>query len=579
MSVTFFLLVFGGCDSSFEPDLGPHGVVPEHAQVIREWYVAELAREQESGVLYPGVSGKTSGDSLLTDSLRALVLAEMVRQYPPDWSQLKQWARDGGGYYGAVPLGVGNPSVPKVSVVRTLVVDLSADLQVMGGRIVEFWSLDGLDPSLYADYARLWVAGDYGEKRLLVVAEYTVGYAGKRADLYDPSDGVLNQTSLSLQRSGGVGKTEVSLFCWVSKIVRDGWVCAGDGTGCVLSTPGWIEVTCISYDEDGGGGDGGGGEEEEECPQGEYCGVGLGGDDDDDDDDDDGFSLDCRPERVTRGGSVTCKLSPDSSGVKVNWSSSVAPDASHSGTGEGAYQWTGRATNTTIITVTAGSWNSDKKIIVKARGNDFKQLPELNADPEYAHLASPTLGDYSLLSGSDFQYKDGTGPWAGRVMVASSATFSSRLRVSSDYSSPWPSSWPMAFYSGANKTCLASETQLKDKETMDRVNRICGTIGAMEAFVDEIIAHEREHEDGYNKCLRGSNVLGKMSVIEGLTGSYGDVSSQARRLWEEIKKLLRGSGAWAAPRTSGKHWYYRGGWLLDKRSAGYGHGWGSGCDD
>ena len=100
----------------------------------------------------------------------------------------------------------------------------------------------------------------------------------------------------------------------------------------------------------------------------------------------------------------------------------------------------------------------------------------------------------------------------------------------------------------------------------------------MNEFVREIIAHEREHEEGFNKCLRGPRVRRKMSVIEGLTGSHQEVSSEARRLWEQIKKLLSGSGAWAAPRTSGKHWFYRGGWLLETRAAGYGHGWRSGCD-
>ncbi len=74
-------VAFISCDSGIEVgDLSTHDS-DEMVQTVRTYY-------EEFSKIY----AKSSGDSIRTE-----VLAEMVRQYPPDWSQAVTWSDGQGG--------------------------------------------------------------------------------------------------------------------------------------------------------------------------------------------------------------------------------------------------------------------------------------------------------------------------------------------------------------------------------------------------------------------------------------------------------------------------------------------------
>ena len=58
-------------------------------------------------------------------------------------------------------------------------------------------------------------------------------------------------------------------------------------------------------------------------------------------------------------------------------------------------------------------------------------------------------------------------------------------------------------HSGANGTCPASSSLPSSSNTYT-VNQRCNTLPPWGQFHDDIVLHERDHEDGINDCLTGS---------------------------------------------------------------------------
>lgn len=257
------LLVLPHCDGGFVPDTGPPpNSTAARIQAIQAWYDTALSEEQNAPLVLPEGVGKVAGDSTI-----AAALAAMVRQFPPDWDQIKTWDNGTGGYIAATVLGsdATSPSDPRVSVVRTLVVDADVDGRILSGHLVEFVAPD-LDVSQFRDYVVQWQAGDFGNKRMLV-AEYTIGYASTQAFAYEPGKDPI-PIAMRLKEQSGPGKTEATWYCWVTDQYYIE-VCEpymGDRPPedevCVSRTT--IEMTCVRQDDDGddhgddhGGGGGG----------------------------------------------------------------------------------------------------------------------------------------------------------------------------------------------------------------------------------------------------------------------------------------------------------------------------------
>jgi len=94
-------------------------------------------------------------------------------------------------------------------------------------------------------------------------------------------------------------------------------------------------------------------------------------------------------------------------------------------------------------------------------------------------------------------------------------------------------------------------------------NTVCGTLTIWNATHDAILAHERQHESGYNNCLSGMAAQSVMSEIEKLTGSWNDIHMRREKAWDDFHSNtqygFKGSGSWADPFTSGGHYHYENG--------------------
>ena len=202
------------------------------------------------------------------------VLAAMAEKYPPDWSQSVTIPSDSGITHVTTLLGPGQPATTHshdtLAAVRTISVDVNQHDEVVGARLLEFVSPDALDPNDFADYVEQWEDRDFGDLRMLI-SEYDIGYDAKICEVYTPDEG-FKPVELTLAEGSGMGKTQVTTWCWITDIV-EGWVCVGPLNGteaeeCVLDSVD-VYITCVELGVPGGGGGGGGdddgdGEEEEE---------------------------------------------------------------------------------------------------------------------------------------------------------------------------------------------------------------------------------------------------------------------------------------------------------------------------
>ena len=206
------LMLLGRCDSPVVTDIDP---LDERVYAIQSWYERALASRSSSG-------SDPATSKIGEDSLTAAVLDAMVRQYPPDWSQVRIWANSSGGSYAAAPLGTDQPSVSRshhdITVVRTLVVELDAAHTVRGGRLLEFVSPDPLNPRRFPVYVRRWLSDDWRGKDMLTV-EYSIGYRVRSAAVHARSDSAAVAPVLSLKEVSLPGKAMAGTWwCWISDL-------------------------------------------------------------------------------------------------------------------------------------------------------------------------------------------------------------------------------------------------------------------------------------------------------------------------------------------------------------------------
>ena len=147
--ITFLLtLCVVSCDSLSgdpEPALPPAG--DSKTALAQAWYEEALVRTQTR-------MGKQEHPA---------VLAAMVKQYPPDWSQAVSLPIGSGITRVTTVLGPQQPATTRshttLAAVRTISVDVSQNNEVVGSRLLELVSPDSLAPGSFADYVRQWGSG------------------------------------------------------------------------------------------------------------------------------------------------------------------------------------------------------------------------------------------------------------------------------------------------------------------------------------------------------------------------------------------------------------------------------------
>lgn len=86
----------------------------------------------------------------------------------------------------------------------------------------------------------------------------------------------------------------------------------------------------------------------------------------------------------------------------------------------------------------------------------------------------------------------------------------------------------------------------------------------MTAWRGTVVAHEREHEAGYNNCLASRRAQGMLADMEATVGHRSFVRNTLGRLWANFDAVLRSAGEAAGAAASDGFWLYNGGWRLGR---------------
>ena len=117
-----------------------------------------------------------------------------------------------------------------------------------------------------------------------------------------------------------------------------------------------------------------------------------------------------------------------------------------------------------------------------------------------------------------------------------------------------------------------------DSVSYRQINTDCGTIGIMNAWHDEIVKHEREHEEGFDQCLTGATGQQLMASLENLYGPAQQVLESATALMNQFVDRYANAGLTASGVVSGTFWYnnYSSTWYVSTIEINAESG-GSGC--
>ena len=251
-------VVFTSCDSGMDVR-DVDGNIGDDALVHAAKRYYEEYSEQDNMLV-----GKTGSDSI------AAILADMVREYPPDWTQAVTWP-DGKEFSRiATLIGVAKSATSfshdSIAVVRTLVARAGTDGKIVDGHLVEFISADPIVQSDFPIYVKQWLERDFKDNKV-IFAEYSLSYAHEQSSLYVPGENELRSVSIELKRMDTTGKIAAKVL-----------VCYETGPIYRLDGIPVVTTTCVWRDD-------GGGDDDDGCPE-DGCDP-SGGDDDEDEEDED----------------------------------------------------------------------------------------------------------------------------------------------------------------------------------------------------------------------------------------------------------------------------------------------------
>ena len=230
------------------------------------------------------------------------------------------------------------------------------------------------------------------------------------------------------------------------------------------------------------------------------------------------------PGTPERGSMAACAVTVadddavNASELVFDWTSGFAAWSDTMGTG--GSEWSGVATDDAEITVTVTGGGIAKTsrsatVAVQARTWAFDAL---SAAPVYTsapgsspkawggyHVGTPTFGGLGY----------GSGPWEGQHFIAAPPVLSGTLYLHSDFTTSGDT------HGLANRTCNAVRSVTAN---VYDVNRLCGYGGNLATWEGMVEAHERDHENGGNKCLSSGTAAGNvLADLEKITGENNSI--------------------------------------------------------
>ncbi len=321
-------------------------------------------------------------------------------------------------------------------------------------------------------------------------------------------------------------------------------------------------------------------------PPGWGIGGTRGGEDDDDDTQDPNeppsgaYALQCPA--ATRGSTGRCTVHvPDDvtpATLRYQWSSDKGDTKSG---GAEANFWDGTATSTANVTVRVTDASgtevfSDTQPVTVVARQTYRPA-HLYATPyfrnrSYMNGLSPNsprdkvAGAYTLPEHdpSPPTAARGSGPWADEYYAQAPPDIPTLLHIVSDYNSD-TANRDVGRYPGGNSTCPSSSSNVVNQAAYYDVNYYCGTWTAADAFRLQIISHERDHEKGYEACIKSNTATTHFNAMEPLVSSEEtSINNSLAREWNAFYGKFKKAGKQANARFSANvFWQNYGSWVKD----------------
>ena len=227
------------------------------------------------------------------------------------------------------------------------------------------------------------------------------------------------------------------------------------------------------------------------------------------------------PESVERGSEATCEATlddedVDASAIVFEWESGFKA-AWRDTAGAGESRWSGVATDDTEVTVTVSGGGG----FGDAVGGDCGPAP----DVDVRRAERPGAGLCDLLGnepqgvgrirGPDLRLGSCSGgdrAVGGPVLRPPAAAAVGTMYLHTDFTTGGD-----AHSTAVGPACSAARARVT--ANVYEVNKACGLDGNLESWENMVTAHEQEHEDGANKCLRsGGAARDVLAEMEAMTG-------------------------------------------------------------
>ncbi len=240
------------------------------------------------------------------------------------------------------------------------------------------------------------------------------------------------------------------------------------------------------------------------------------------------------------------------------WSSSWGP--SHTGR-----SWEGVATDDATLSVSTDTWTHKETITVNSR--NWRAPAPLDATITYANLATPGRGGFYHLTINHPIEGSGTGPWSGRGYVKIQPSIAGKIVISKNYDTRVIGRLTRPRYrfsysdlpQEAKSACPQSKSFRSSYVSYWYFNTQCGTASIWEDVSDQIMDHEKKHQEGYNNCLQSATTSKFFTDLEKLTGSKSVINSEltdATGIWMVYYKKLSKAGSYAGQTRSMAPFFY-----------------------
>ncbi len=207
------------------------------------------------------------------------------------------------------------------------------------------------------------------------------------------------------------------------------------------------------------------------------------------------------------------------------------------------------------------------KVTITVNSRNWRAPAPLDADIDYKNDLNRGQGGDYVISVTIPESGAGTGPWNERYYVKSAPVIRGKLFISKNYDTRVIGRLTRPRYrfsysdlpQEAKSACPQSKSFRSSYVSYWYFNTQCGTASIWEDVSDQIMDHEKKHQEGYNNCLQSATTSKFFTDLEKLTGSKSVINSEltdATGIWMVYYKKLSKAGSYAGQTRSMAPFFY-----------------------